>query len=37
LVHKQLLGIQLTKTADEFYELHGKALVFVEYVRTQLA
>ncbi len=37
LVHKQLLGIQLTKTADEFYELHRKALVFVEYVRAQLS
>jgi hypothetical protein len=36
LVHKQLLGIQLLKTADEFYELHKKALVFVDYVRTSL-
>lgn len=36
LVHKQLLGIPLEKTADEFYELHKKARVFVEYLRKRL-
>ncbi len=36
LAHEQLLGVPLPKTADEYYELHTKALVFIEYLRARL-
>lgn len=37
LVHKELLGIPLNKTADEFYDLYKKALVFIDYLKSKLS
>lgn len=36
LAHEQLLGVPLPKTADEYYTLHQKALVFIQYLRESL-
>jgi RiboL-PSP-HEPN len=36
LAHEQLLGVLLPKTADEYYALHQKALVFIQYLRERL-
>lgn len=36
LAHEQLLGVPLPKTADEYYALHQKALVFIQYLRDRL-
>jgi hypothetical protein len=37
LVHEQLLANPVDKTADEVYELHNKALPFLEYLKRKLS
>lgn len=36
LSHEKLLESDLTKTAEDFYKLYKKALVFIEYVKNKL-
>ena len=36
LVHEQLLATGLDRNADDYYELHKKALIFIDYLRTKL-
>lgn len=36
LIHKRINAISLIKTTDEYFELHKKALIFVNYVKRKL-
>ena len=36
LTHKELVKVVLDKTIDEFYDLHKKALLFINYLRRRL-